>query len=86
MLYLLETKLPENKSVSIALTRIYGIGEKTALIICKKLGFSTLVISNLTNYGAGITKDVLNHEDVILNAMKNKEKINKLLATIIERI
>jgi purine-nucleoside phosphorylase len=63
-----------------------GMSALPEIEICKKLGFSTLVISNLTNYGAGITKDVLNHEDVILNAMKNKEKINKLLATIIERI
>ena len=40
MLYLLETKLPENKSVVFALTKVYGIGEKTAYLICKKLGFS----------------------------------------------
>ena len=40
MLYVLETKLPENKSVVFALTRVYGIGEKTAYLICKKLGFS----------------------------------------------
>jgi len=40
MLYLLETKLPENKSVFFALTNIYGIGENTAFLICKKLGFS----------------------------------------------
>ena len=41
MLYLLETKLPENKSVVFALTNVYGIGENTAFLICKKLGFST---------------------------------------------
>ena len=41
MLYVLETKLPENKSVVFALTKVYGIGEKTAYLICKKLGFST---------------------------------------------
>ena len=40
MLYLLETKLPENKSVFFALTNVYGIGKKTACLICKKLGFS----------------------------------------------
>ena len=40
MLYILETKLPENKSIVFALTRVYGIGEKTACLICKKLGFS----------------------------------------------
>ena len=40
MLYLLETKLPENKSVFFALTNVYGIGKNTAFLICKKLGFS----------------------------------------------
>jgi len=40
MLYLLETKLPENKSVFFALTNIYGINKPTAFLICKKLGFS----------------------------------------------
>jgi small subunit ribosomal protein S13 len=40
MLYLLETKLPENKSIIYALTYITGIGKNTAFLICKKLGFS----------------------------------------------
>lgn len=40
MLYLLETKLRENKSVFFALTNVYGIGKNTAFLICKKLGFS----------------------------------------------
>lgn len=49
MLYFLETKLSENKSVCFALTNIYGIGKSTALIICKKLGFSiNLKIKDLT--------------------------------------
>lgn len=49
MLYLLETNLPENKSVLFALTYIYGIGGSTAFRICKKLGFSAnLKIKDLT--------------------------------------
>lgn len=40
MIYLLETKLPENKSVFFALTYVYGIGKTTSYLICKKLGFS----------------------------------------------
>lgn len=40
MIYLLETKLPENKSVYFSLTSIYGIGKSTSFFICKKLGFS----------------------------------------------
>jgi len=49
MLYILETKLPESKSVFIALTSIYGIGHSTSLQICKKLGFSlNFKVGNLT--------------------------------------
>ena len=49
MLYFLETKLPERKSVYFALTNIYGIGKTTAFVICKKLGFSVnLKIKDLT--------------------------------------
>ena len=49
MVYLLETKLPENKPVYFALAYIYGIGIKTSGLICKKLGFSTnLKVKDLT--------------------------------------
>lgn len=49
MLYVLETKLPENKSVFIALISIYGIGKSTSFQICKKLGFSlNLKIKDIT--------------------------------------
>ena len=39
-MYLLETKLPENKSIFFSLTFVYGIGFSTATLLCKKLGFS----------------------------------------------
>ena len=49
MLYLLETNLPDQKSVFFALTRVHGIGKSTAFSICKKLGFSVnLKIKNLS--------------------------------------
>lgn len=49
MLYFLETKLLEHKSVCFSLMNVYGIGQKTAFIICKKLGFSiNLKIKDLT--------------------------------------
>jgi len=48
MLYLLETNLPDQKPVFFALARVYGIGEGTAFLICKKLGFSlNLKVKNL---------------------------------------
>jgi len=40
MVYLLESKIPETKSVFFALTHVYGIGKSTSVLICKKLGFS----------------------------------------------
>ena len=40
MIYLLETKLPDNKSVFLSLTYIHGIGIYTSSFICKKLGLS----------------------------------------------
>ena len=49
MLYILETNLPENKPVLFALVRVFGIGEKTASLICKKMGFSiNFKVKNLT--------------------------------------
>ena len=40
MLYILETNLSDRKSVFFALANVHGIGKNTALLICKKLGFS----------------------------------------------
>ena len=40
MLYLLESRLPEKKSIYFALIYIYGIGKKRAVVICRMLGFS----------------------------------------------
>jgi small subunit ribosomal protein S13 len=37
--YLLETELPENKSVFLALRNVYGIGKSKSVFICKQLGF-----------------------------------------------
>ena len=39
MVYLLETELPENKSVFLALRNVYGIGKSKSVFICKQLGF-----------------------------------------------
>jgi small subunit ribosomal protein S13 len=49
MLYLLETNLPDQKSIFFALTKVHGIGKETAFLICKKLGFSiNLKVKNLS--------------------------------------
>ena len=40
MIYIAETELSNNKPIIFALTDIYGIGDSTSRLICKKLGFS----------------------------------------------
>jgi small subunit ribosomal protein S13 len=41
MVYLLETKLVETKSVFFALNHVYGIGKSRSFLVCKQLGFSS---------------------------------------------
>lgn len=40
MIYLLETKLLENKSIYFSLTKIFGLGQFQSFLICKKFGLS----------------------------------------------
>jgi small subunit ribosomal protein S13 len=68
MLYLLETKLPENKSVFFALTNVYGIGKSTAFFICKKLGFSiNLKTKDLTQEQITELLQLIDSSNLILN-------------------
>ena len=49
MVYIFESELLENKSISIALTQIFGIGNSSSIIICKNLGFAqNLKVKNLS--------------------------------------
>ena len=49
MVYILETKLLENKSLRFALNKVYGIGKYQANTICKSLGFSNNIkVKDLT--------------------------------------
>jgi len=75
MLYLLETKLPENKSVFFALTNVYGIGKNTAFFICKKLGFSVnLKIKNLTKEQVGEIFQLIDSLNLTLNNELKKSR------------
>jgi small subunit ribosomal protein S13 len=40
MIYLFGSNLSETKSIFFALSSIHGLGKKTCIFICKKLGFS----------------------------------------------
>ena len=75
MLYLLETNLPENKSVFFALTHVYGIGKNTAFQICKKLGFSiNLKIKDLTQEQTVEIIQIIDSLDLTLNNELKKLK------------
>ena len=78
MLYLLETKLPESKSVFFALINIYGIGKSTASLICKKLGFSVnLKIKDLTQEQIVEMLQLIDSMNLKLNnELKNLRSIN----------
>lgn len=40
MIYLFESEIPGNKSIFFSLNYIYGLGKNSAMLVCKKLGFS----------------------------------------------
>lgn len=75
MLYLLETNLPEQKSVYFALTKVHGIGKNTAFSICKKLGFSiNLKIKNLNQGQITEILQLIDSLDLLLNNELKKFK------------
>jgi small subunit ribosomal protein S13 len=50
MIYVLKTQLPENKSIVIALSSVFGIGTNRSTLICKKLGFlPTLKVKHMSD-------------------------------------
>ena len=63
-----------------------GMSGVPEIKICNKLKLKMLTISNLTNYAAGISNQILTHEDVIFNANSNKESLTQLLFGIVKRI
>lgn len=68
MIYLFESKLPENKSIRFALKYIFGIGKKQSVLICQKLGFSSnLKVKSLS-------------EDQISQIIKVIDSLNLILA------
>ena len=84
MIYFLDTQLPDNKPVVIALTKIYGINKATALKICQKLGFcANLKIKSLNK---SQTTEILNSMNslnlIINNELKNLK--SKELKNLIE--
>ena len=73
MVYLFESKLPENKSIHFALKYIFGIGKKQSALICHKLGFSSnLKVKSLS-------------EDQISQIIKVIDSLNLILANDLKK-
>ena len=79
MVYLLESKLPETKSIYLALTYVYGIGKVKSFLICKKLGFlPNFKVKNLSNNQINkITKLTESLSFVISNELKRSNLLSK---------
>ena len=75
MLYLLETNLPDQKSVFFALTYVHGIGKNTAFFICKKLGFSmNLKVKDLNQEQIIEILQLIDYLELLLNNELKKFK------------
>jgi len=73
MLYIFESELPENKSLTFSLRYIYGIGKFQSNLICKKLGVSV-------NYK---TKDLKSNQKLLL--IKIIESLNLLISSDLKK-
>jgi small subunit ribosomal protein S13 len=85
MVYILESKLPLNKSIFFALQYVYGIGKMRAFLICKKLGFSiNFKVKDLSENQIIQILSVINSLNLILahDLKKLKIGITKKLVSI----
>ncbi len=85
MVYIFESKLPENKSIFFALQYVYGIGKTRAFLICKKVGFSTnLKVKDLSESQVVQIISVIASLNLVLahNLKKLKLELSKKLVVI----
>ena len=75
------------------ITEIISIGGKAVgmstfpeYLKCKALNLNFIIISCLTNYGAGLINEKIKHKDVLVNADKSKKTFANLLSKIIQNI
>ena len=61
-----------------------GMSTFPEYLMCKKLNIEPIIICCLTNYGAGLKKEKIDHKDVLINANKSKKKFNQLIIDIIQ--
>jgi len=84
-MFIFESEVPENKSILIALSYIYGLGFKNSVYICKKLGFSTnLRVKNLTKKQIYKIITAIELSDIVISIdlRKSRSLINKKLLDI----
>ena len=79
MIYLLETELPEKKSVQKSLRKIFGINEATSQHICKINGLSTnSKVKDLDQRQLSEIEKTTNNLDILINIELKKLKLLKL--------
>ena len=65
MVFLLDTELPHNKNVLIALTTIYGIGRTKSSSICRKAGItSSMKVAELTQEHVEKITDIVKNSGI----------------------
>lgn len=75
MIYILETKLSDNKPIFFALKNIYGVGSSKSLDICRKLGFSkNLKVKSLTEDQIKKLLKVVDTSDMLITSDLKKFK------------
>ena len=65
---------------------VVGMSTFPEYLMCKKLDISPIIISCLTNYGAGLVNKKILHEDVLKNAENVKVEFDLLIKKIIRNI
>lgn len=79
MIYLLESELPEDKSVFFAMTHIFGVGKSNSLFLCKKLGFSTnLKLKNISKEQITKLVNIIESSNLIIAGDLKKFKLQNL--------
>jgi len=62
---------------------VVGMSTFPEYLMCNKLSIQPIIISCLTNYGAGLIDKKVRHEDVLESALKVKNRFNHLITNII---
>lgn len=85
MLYILETKLPEAKSIFFSLQYVFGLGKFESFKICKRLGFSrNFEVKSLTDIQIKQLVKLTNSLSLVITSdlKKLKNLVVKRLVTI----